>query len=123
MNLIASGSREEAKRRLTFEADYEEGIVFISIPMTRMNFEERNGKFISELLIEVNVYIDHKKADRIEQATSIAWTEDQVLEKKNARIEIPFDPVQKGTYLLDIIVEDKLAVAFPKYRNYVRFRK
>lgn len=123
LNLIASGSREEAKRRLIFEADYEEGNILISIPVTRMNFEERDGKFISELLIEVNVYIDHKKADRIEQVGSIEWTEDQVLEKKNARIEIPYDPGQKGNYLLDIIVEDKLAVAFSKYRNYVRFKK
>jgi GWxTD domain-containing protein len=38
-------------------------------------------------------------------------------------IGLPYDPQQKGDFLLDIIVEDKLAVAFPKYRTYVRFRK
>lgn len=123
LNLIASGSREEAKRRLTFEADYAAGNILISIPVPRMNFEERDGKFISELLIEVNVYLDHKKIDRIDRAKSFEWTEEQLLERQNARIEIPYDPGQKGGYLLDIIVEDKLAVAFPKYRNYVRFKK
>lgn len=123
LNLLASGSREEAKRRLTFEADFGDGKILIAIPVTRMNFEERDGKFISELLIEANVYLDHKKIDRIDQAKSFAWTEEQVLEQEKARIEIPYDPGQKGEYLLDIIVEDKLAVAFPKYRNYVRFKK
>ena len=44
LNLLASGSREEAKRRLIFEADHEEGNVILSIPVTRMNFVERDGK-------------------------------------------------------------------------------
>lgn len=123
LNLIEPGSREEARRRLTFEADFKEGNVLIFIPVTRMNFEERDGKFVSELLIEVNVYRNHKKADRIQQAKSFDWTEGQVLERENVQIEIPYDPGQIGDYLLDIIVEDKLAVAFPKYRNYVRFKK
>jgi len=123
LNLIESGSREEAKRRLTFEADFKEGNIRISIPVTRMNFAEKDGKLISELLIEVNVYRNHKKVDRIEQAKSFEWTENQVLEREKVRIELPYHPEQRGEFLLDIIVEDKLAVAFPKYRNYVRFKK
>lgn len=123
LNLIEPGSREEAERRLTFEADFEKGNILISIPVTRINLVEKEGRFTSELWIEVNVYRNHKKVDRVEQAKSFQWTENQVLERKKARIELPYDPQQKGEYLLDIIVEDKLAVAFPKYRNYVRFKK
>jgi GWxTD domain-containing protein len=123
LNLIEPGSREEAKKRLTFEADFKEGSIHISIPVTRINLEEKEGRLISELLIEVNIYRNHKKVDRIEQVKSFEWTEDQLLEKERVRIGLPYDPDQKGEYLLDIIVEDKLAVAFPKNRNYVRFKK
>jgi GWxTD domain-containing protein len=122
LNLLEPGSREEAKRRLTFEADFDGKNIRISIPLARMNLMEKDGWFVSELAIEVNVYRDHKKVDRIEKIESIRWTEDQVLQREKVRIELPFDPQQSGEYLLDIIVEDKLAVAFPKYRNYVRFK-
>ncbi len=123
LNLIDPGSREEARRRLRFEADFKEGNIQISIPVTRMNFEEKEGKFTSELKIEVNIYLNHKKVDRIEQAKSFEWTEDQILEREKVLIELPYHPDQKGEYLLDIIVEDTLAIAFPKYRNYARFKK
>jgi GWxTD domain-containing protein len=123
LNLIEPGSREEAKRRLRFEADYEEGYIQISIPVTRMNFKEEDDKLRSELLIEVNIYRDNQKIERIEETRSFEWTEDQILEREKVLIELPFHPEKKGTYLLDIIVEDRLAVAFPKYRNYVRFKK
>lgn len=123
LNLIEPGSREEAKRRLRFEADFKEGTIQISIPVTRINLVERDGKFISDLLVEVNVYRNHQKANRIVETRSFAWTEDQILERDKVLIELPFHPEQKGAYLLDIVVEDRLAVAFPKYRNYVRFKK
>jgi GWxTD domain-containing protein len=123
LNLLEPGSREEAKRRLTFEVDFAEDNIRISIPVTRINFVEKDGKYVSELRVEANVYHNRTKVDRIEQDKRLEWTEDQVLETEKVRIEIPYDPQPKGAYLLDIIVEDKLAVAFPKYRNYVRFKK
>jgi GWxTD domain-containing protein len=123
LNLIQSGSREEAKRRLTFETEYKQGNILIFIPVTRLNLEEKDGRFLSQLQIEVNVYRDHKKVERLERAESFQWTEDQVLDTEKIRIELPFIPEESGGYLLDIIVEDKLAVAFPKYRNYVRFKR
>jgi GWxTD domain-containing protein len=123
LNLIESGSREEVKRRLSFEAGFEEGNILIFIPVMRINLVEREGMLASELLIEVNVYRNHKKVDRFVRAKSFVWTEDQVLERDKIRIELPYNLSQNGEFLLDIIVEDKLAVAFPKYRNYVRFKK
>ena len=123
LNLIEPGSREEAKRRLTFEADFDGENIRLSIPITRINLEEKDGRLVSELHIEVNVYRNHQRVDRFEEAKSFEWIEDQALEKDNVRIEIPYNPQQNGEFLLDIIVEDKLAVAFPKYRNYVRFKK
>lgn len=123
LNLLEPGSREEAERRLTFEASFKDRYILISIPVTRINFEEKAERYISELLIEVNVYLDHKKVDRFEQSGSHEWTKDEILERQKIQIELPYSPEDKGEYLLDIIVEDKLAVAFPKYRNYVRFKK
>jgi GWxTD domain-containing protein len=122
-NLIEPGSREEAKRRLTFEAEYKDGNILISIPVTRINLEGKEDQLVGELHIEVNVYNNHIKVGRFVRAKSFEWTEEQVLEKKKFQIELPYHPEQKGRYLLDIIVEDKLAIAFPKYRNYVRFVK
>lgn len=123
LNLIESGSREEVKRRLTFDAGFDGRNIQLSIPVTRIKFQEKDGRFMSELLIEVNVYRDHKKLDRFERSKKFEWTEDQVLEKEKVLVELPYDTEKKGDYLLDIIVEDKFAVAFAKYRNYVRFKK
>jgi GWxTD domain-containing protein len=123
LNLIEPGSREEAERRLTFDAEFRKGIILIFIPMRRINLVEKGGFLLNELGIEVNVYRDHKKVDRLRQDKSFQWTEEAALEREKVLVELPFDAQEKGEYLLDIIVEDRLAVAFPKYRNYVRFRK
>ena len=123
LNLLEPGSREEATRRLRFEANFKEGNIQISIPVTRLNFDEKEGIFSSVLSIEVNIYRNRQKTDTIEETRTFEWTEDQILEKKKILIEVPFRPEQKGAYLLDIILEDRLAVSFPKYRSYVRFKK
>ena len=82
LNLLDSGSREEAKRRLTFDASYKEGAILISIPVRRINLEDRNGQFTSEIKIEVNVYRNHKKIEHFEQSKLFQWTEEQILEKE-----------------------------------------
>lgn len=123
LNLVEPGLREEVKRRLTFEAAFRDNHIRISIPVERLNFDESGDKFLAEIRIIVNVYTNYQKADTIAETHSLEKTEEEILGRKYIRVELPFEPNQKGRYLLDIIVEDLLAMTYSKYRNYVRFKK
>jgi GWxTD domain-containing protein len=123
MNLIEPGLKDEVKRRLTFAAEFKDNRIQISIPVNRINFEKSGEKLISKIRIKVNVYFNHKWIDTIEETQSFEKTEEEILDQKHIQIRLPFEPEKKGQYLLDIIVEDLLAMTFSKYRDYVRFNK
>jgi hypothetical protein len=59
----------------------------------------------------------------MEETQSFEKTEEEILDQKHIQIKLPFEPEQKGQYLLDIIVEDLLAMIYSKYRDFVRFKK
>jgi len=42
--------------------------------------------------------------------------------KKQVFLEFPYNPTLKGQYYFDIIVEDLLAMAFSKYRNFIKYK-
>ena len=123
MNLIEPGLKDEVKRRLTFVPEFKDNHLQISIPIDRLNFEENEERLHSRLRIKVNVYLDHKKVDAIEETRAFEKTEEEILDQKHIQFRLPFEPYQKGQYLLDIIVEDLLAMTYSKYRDYVRFKK
>jgi hypothetical protein len=123
MNLIEPGLKDEVKRRLTFVTEFKDNHLQISIPMDRLNFKENEERLHSRIRIKVNVYLDHKKVDTIEETRAFEKTEEEILDQKQIQFGLPFEPLQKGQYLLDIIVEDLLAMTYSKYRDYVRFKK
>jgi GWxTD domain-containing protein len=122
MNLVEPGLKEEVKRRLTFKPEFGDNHLQISIPVDRLNFEGGEEKLHSRIRIKVNIYLDHKKVDTMEETRAFERTEEEILEQKHIQFGLPFEPPQKGQYLLDIIVEDLLAITFSKYRDYVRFK-
>jgi len=114
MNLIEPGLKDEVKRRLTFAAEFKDNHIQISIPVERMNFDESGGKFLGKIRVKVNIYINYNKIDTMEETQSFEKTEEEILDQKHIQIKLPFEPEQKGQYLLDIIVEDLLAMIYSK---------
>jgi GWxTD domain-containing protein len=123
LNLVEPGLKEEVKRRLTFAAEFKANHIWISIPVDRMNFKKSGEKLHSRIRIKVNIYHNHKKVGTIEETQSFDKTEEEILDRKHIQIRLPFEHGQKGEYLLDIIVEDLLALTYSKYRDYIRFKK
>ena len=123
MNLVDPGIKDDVKRRLTFEAEFKDNRILISIPIDRINFDESKENLNFRIRIKVNIYHNHQKVETMEENQSFEKTEEEILDQKHLQIQLPYEPEHRGQYLLDIIVEDLQAMAFSKYRNYVRFKR
>jgi len=122
LDLVAPEYRDDFDIRLKFDAAFKENHIQISIPITRINLEEHGDKLHSEFKIIINIYLDNKKIDSIEETRSLNKTEEELLEIDDILFEIPYEPKLKGEYLFDIIVEDLMAVSSSKYRRSVRYK-
>ncbi len=117
MNLITKDSAGDPKKAFRFTARYKDGLLLVTIPVTRINFDE-NLK--AQFRIRLNIYFNHKKVDSIEDVRTLEHQEDELLTKKNLSLEIPLELGQKGVYHFDLLIEDALAGAFSKYRQFIR---
>jgi GWxTD domain-containing protein len=122
LNMVDPGYRDDIDRRLKFDAAFKENHIHISIPTKRISFKESGDKLYSEFRIIMNVYLDHKKIDSIEETKSLAKTEEEFLRTKEVIFEIPYEPKLKGKYLFDIIVEDLTAILSSRYRRTIRYK-
>jgi len=122
LNKVEPGYRDNIGGRLRFEAAFKENHIQIFIPITRISFEERGDKLYSEFKIIMNVYLDHKKIDSIEETKTLSKTEEELLEIDEILFEIPYEPKLKGEYLFEIVVEDLTAVLSSKYKKTVRYK-
>jgi GWxTD domain-containing protein len=123
LNMVIPGFREDMDRRLICRAKFKTGSIVILIPTTRIRFKETGERLQAEFSVRINVYLNHRKINTLEKTFSREYTVDELAETKAAVLTVPFKPDHKGRYLLDIIVEDMLAMAFSKYRTLVHIRK
>ena len=121
-NLVPQEYRDDFDRRLKFEAAFKDNNIYISIPVTRIDFKESADKLHCEFKIIINVYLDQEKIDSIEEIKPLAKTEKELLEIEEILFKIPYEPKLKGEYLFDIIVEELTAVLSSKNRRSVRHK-
>ncbi len=122
LNIVDPGFSEDIDRRLKFDAAFKENQIHISIPTTRVSFKESGDKLYSEFRIIMNVYLDHKKIDSIEETKSLAKTEEELFRTEEVTFEIPYEPKIKGEYLFDIIIENLTAMLISKYRRTIQYK-
>lgn len=120
LNLIAQGYVEDVDRRFRFEAEFADNQILIMIPVKRVNFKEEDGNLNAKFRVKINIYHNHKKVDEIEDTKSLKKSEDELIEIKRIVLKYPYEPLLKGKYYFDIVVEDLLGVSFSIYRNYVK---
>jgi len=117
INMIAKDSAGDPKKAFRFTAKYKDGRILVQIPVTRIAFDDKlNARF----RIRINVYLNYKKLNSVEDTRTLEEKEDELLKKKNIILEIPMAVEQKGVYYFDILIQDELAGAFSKYREFVR---
>ena len=122
LNLVSSGLLKSAKRRFEFDVEFRDGSILIIIPVRRVDFEEENGKLNARFWVRITIYHEHRKVDEIEEMRDFSESEDVFLETKDIILEYPYELTAKGMYLFDVMVEDKMAMSFGKYRNSVKHK-
>ena len=65
----------------------------------------------------VSIFRNYKKIDEKEDTREFVGTAEEFSGMKNVTIEIPYEFREKGSYLLDVTVQDLLALAFAKARD------
>jgi hypothetical protein len=108
--------KSKLKRAFKFKADFKEDLVQIEIPVKKLSFEESGDKMIAKFKIEVYVYHNYQKIEKLTDSKTITRSADDVLTSKTLNFKLPYKPEKKGHYYFDIIVEEVLTAS--KYRNF-----
>ena len=117
LNWISGDFREDVERRFKFKAKSTKDGLRIIIPVKRVSFDE---DFRAEFGLKINVYREDVKVGTIEETKTLEKSEDELFEMKNIEFEVPYRAAEKGKYLFDIIIQDRMAPALSKYRTFVK---
>ena len=117
LNWVSADFKEDIKRRFKFKPEFAGSGLRISIPVSRISFDEN---FKAEFGVKVNVYRNRAKIDTLEETKVLEENEEELLDKKNLEFEIPYRTEEKGEYLFDIIIQDRLAPGLSKYRSFLK---
>jgi GWxTD domain-containing protein len=117
LNWVQEDFKEDIKRRFRFKAGFSAGGFRITVPLDRITFDEKSR---AEFGIKINVYLNRTKVDTVEENKILEKSDEGVFGEINIEFEIPYRTVKKGEYLFDIIIQDRLAPGFSKYRTFLR---
>jgi hypothetical protein len=117
LNWVSEDFKEDIERRFRFKPEFSAAGLRIIVPVNRISFNEN---FRAEFAFKVNVYLDRKRIDTIEESKVLEETEEELLDKKNVEFEIPYRTVEKGEYLFDIVIQDRMAPSLSKYRSFLK---
>ena len=120
LNLVDSGHQADYNRRFRFKAEYRDGGLRVTVPLSRLNFKEEGGRLFTDLRIFVNVYFNDRKRETLERIKTIEGTEDELTDSGEISFMIPYVPESTGRFLFDIIIEDTMAISFSKFRVIVK---
>lgn len=108
--------KAKLKRAFKFKASFDDDIIQIEIPVKKLSFEENGNQMIAKFKIEVYVYHNYRKIEKLIEKKTITRSSDEVLKSKNLNFKLTYKPEKKGNYYFDIIVEEVLTAS--KYRNF-----
>jgi GWxTD domain-containing protein len=122
LNWISSAYQEDIKRVFKFQANFKDNKVIIKIPVSRINYEEKEERLDSEFRIKIGVYCNYKKIDEIEEKKILSESQEELLAKRNIIFEVSCKPNLKGQYFFDIVVEDLKSLPVSKYRGFAKYK-
>ncbi len=117
LNWVSGDFREDVERRFKFQAKFTGTGIHIAIPVNRVSFDEN---YKAEFGLKITVYRDDKKVGTIEETKTLEKSEEELFEIKNIEFEIPYRATEKGRYVFDVVVQDRMAPALSKYRTFVK---
>ena len=117
LNWVSADFQEDMERRFQFKTEFSAAGFRITIPVNRISFDEN---FKAEFAVKINVYHGGAKIDTIEETKVFEETEEELLDMKNIEFEIPYRTEEKGAYLFDIVIQDRMAPGLSKYRSFLK---
>ena len=111
---------KETEQSFKFKSSVEDNKVNITIPIKAVSFDEKENTMTARFKITIFIYHQYKKVKQMEETQEISGTKEELLNRENIRLTIPFTLTDKGKYLLDVIVEEVVTGA--KYRTAIKVR-
>jgi GWxTD domain-containing protein len=111
---------KEKEQSFKFKSSVEDNIVNITIPIKAVSFDEKENTMNARLKITIFIYHQYKKVKQMEETQDISGTKEELLNRENIRLTIPFTLTDKGKYLFDVIVEE--VGTGVKYRNTIKVK-
>jgi GWxTD domain-containing protein len=112
---------EALENAFAFDVAFKNRHIVITIPVKRIQFEERDGKMSAPFLLEIFIYHNYKKLERIEKEETVIGSKGEILERKDVEIKVPYELSGKGKYFFDVITKDVMTGS--RYRNVCSFKK
>jgi GWxTD domain-containing protein len=112
--------REAMKNAFSFDANYRDGQLNVSIPMKKVRFREEADSIHADYKVSVFVYRDYRKIDSPTFSKQFRYDKNSLPGEKKLAFSLPYALKGKGRYYMDVIVEDLLTGA--KSRNFISFK-
>ena len=114
-------NKSELKRIFKFDADFKDDNIIIEIPVKKLSFEENEDQMVVKFKIDVYVYHNYQKIEKLTENITVTRPRNEVLKTKTLDFKLAYKPEKKGSYYFDIIIEEVLTSS--KYRNFCKYKK
>jgi len=112
--------RKAMKNAFSFESEYRDDQLTISIPMKKVRFQEEGDSIHADYKVTVFVYRDYVRIDSPTFSKQFRYAKDGIPGEKQLAFSLPYPLKEKGKYYMDVIVEDLLTAS--KSRNFIDFK-
>lgn len=92
----------------------------IRLPVKQLDFEDSGDSVKTSFHVRLYVYHNLKKIKAIEKDHLFSSSKDNLIKQKYISLTIPYTPVEKGKYLVEIVIRDP--VSQYSYRNFTKFK-
>jgi GWxTD domain-containing protein len=117
LNWVQEDYKMDNKGRFRFKAGFSVAGFKITVPLDRITFDENSR---AELGIKINVYLNRKKVDTVEENKILEKSDKRAYGETKIEFEIPYRTAEKGEYLFDIIIQDRMVPGLSKHRTFLR---
>jgi GWxTD domain-containing protein len=120
--LIAPEYAASLRHGISLQAVYEEGEILIEIPPERLNYKEAGEFLFAAVRISVEVTFEGEKLEEFTRTQEFKLTETELLAQPSFTISIPYTPQARGSYIFELVVEDKMSMTVSRYRCRVEYK-
>jgi len=120
LNMIHSDYRGDFIRAVSVKATYRNDCFILKIPIERVTFEEREERLHALYHLKIRVYKDNKVVDEVEETKTCSFLEEEVLDRDDIVLEIPYKIPEKGNYMFDLILTDLESIYGAKHRTIIK---